>query len=110
MSHTQCSHVCHADLCRGRTSILAVIWRLSWHAGAALGVIAPASMLPKSSRVLRVCTPRVLSIVISSLKISLSLPMATSYTLTLGSPRSSHVALRRMPRQVHPRSQERHTG
>jgi len=59
-----CTHIlCHADLCRDRTSILAVILRHSWHAGAAWGVIVPASMLLKLLRASRACTTRVSSIV-----------------------------------------------
>jgi hypothetical protein len=36
--------------------------------------------------------------------------MATSYLLTLGFPKSSRVALLRMPRQVRRRCQDHHTG
>jgi serum/glucocorticoid-regulated kinase 2 len=109
-THTQCSEMRHANMYPDRTSILAEILRLNWHAGVALGATVPASMLPKLLRVSRACTPRVSSIVTSNQRISLLLPMGTSYSLILGSPRSSHVALRRIPRQVPSRSQERHTG
>ena len=105
----QCSQDHFAMYC-DRTSIVVVILRLNWHAGAALGVTVPVFMLPKLLRVSRAYTLRVSSIVTLSQRISLSLLMATSYLLILGFPRSSLVALRRIPRQVPPRSQGRHTG
>ncbi len=94
--HTQCSQECHVDLYNDRTSILVVISQHSWHAGAALGVTVLASMLLKSLRVLMACTPRVSSMMTSSQRMTSSLPMATSYLQTLGSPRNSHVTQRRM--------------
>ena len=108
--HPLCPQVCCPNMYYDRTSILAGILRHSWHAGAALGVTVPASMLPKLLRVSRACTLRVSSIVTSSQRTFLSPPMATSFLLTLGFPRSSRVALSRMPRQVPRRCQDHHTG
>ena len=99
-THIRCSRMFDVDIHRDRTSTLAVILRRSWHAGADLDVTVPVFMLPKSLKVSRACMPRVSFIVTSNRKTSLLLPMAISYLLTLGSPRSSHVAVRNMPRQV----------
>ena len=83
-----------------------ILWH-SWHAVATLRVIVPASTLPKLLRVSRACTPPTLSIMTS--RISLSLPMATSYLLTLGSPKSYLIALHHTPGLIH-QCQDCHTG
>ena len=83
-----------------------ILWH-SWHAVATLHVIVPASTLPKLLRVSRACMLPTLSIVTS--RISLSLPMATSYLPTLGSPKSYLVALCHTPGLVH-QCQDCHTG
>jgi Protein kinase domain len=98
------------DIDRNRTSILVVILPHSWHGGVALGATVLASMLLKLLRVSRACMLRVSSIVTSSQRTFLLLPMATSYSLTLACRRSSRVALRNTPRQLPHRLQEHLTG